>query len=103
MQEISKKVGQKIKEAREEKGLTQKELGEHLGYSAMGISYFEQGVREIKLADLERLAEFFGKSLSYFLSPGLTMFRADKGSGDDSGAEKSRNDFEKYLESRKKK
>jgi repressor LexA len=103
MQEISKKIGQRIKEAREEKGLTQKELGEYLGYSAMGISYFEQGVREIKLSDLERLAQFFGRSLSYFLSPGLTIFRADKDSGSDDAAEKSLSDFEAFLASRNKK
>lgn len=102
MQELSKKIGEKIKEAREEKGLTQKELGEHLDYSPMGISYFEQGVRDIKLSDLERLASFLGKSLEYFLSPGLTMFRTEKDSGSDSDAEKSVDDFHKFLKKRKK-
>jgi repressor LexA len=102
MQELSKKIGEKIKEAREEKGLTQKELGEHLGYSPMGISYFEQGVRDIKLSDLEHLANFLGKSLSYFLSPGLTMFRTEKDSDGDSDAEKSLDNFNKFLQKRKK-
>lgn len=40
-------VGQAIKEARLAKGMTQTELGNILGYSAMAISHFEKGTREI--------------------------------------------------------
>ncbi|HEY4474015.1 MAG TPA: helix-turn-helix transcriptional regulator [Candidatus Paceibacterota bacterium] len=102
MQEINKKIGQRIREAREAKGLTQKQLGEYLGYSSMGISYFEQGVREMKISDIQRLASYFGKEPSYFLSAGLTVFRAEKTSPD-KGIVKSLDDFDKFLLERRKK
>ncbi len=103
MQEISKKIGDRIKEAREEKGLTQKQLGEHLGYSSMGISNFEQGIREIKLQDIHRVASFFGKDVSFFLEPSVTMFRTDKGTGNSSDVKKSLDDFDNFLLNRSKK
>src|SRR3989344_3233928 len=103
MKEISKKIGERIKEAREEKGLTQKQLGEFLGYSPMGISYFEQGTREMKVSDLEKLAGFFNKPVSYFLATGLTIFRADGDSHADTGVKDSLDAFDKFLIERKKK
>jgi repressor LexA len=100
MTEIKKIVGERVREAREEKGMTQKELADFLQYSPMGISHFEKGIREIKLSDLERLAGFFGKNISYFLSPGLTMFRA--GDNNDSGMLESVTAFDKFISNRKK-
>jgi transcriptional regulator with XRE-family HTH domain len=102
MKEISQKIGEKIKEAREEKNMTQKQLGEYLGYSTMGISYFEQGLREVKVSDLQKLSSFFGKDPSFFLSAGLTMFRSDKNSGADQETAKSLSDFDNFLARRKK-
>lgn len=103
MKEISIKIGEKVKQAREEKGLTQKQLGEFLGYSAMGVSYFEQGLREMKITDIHKLASYFGKDISYFLSSGLTLFRADKSGGMDSDTSKSLSDFDNFLANRKNK
>lgn len=103
MQEISKKIGERIKEAREEKGITQKQLGEHLGYSSMGISNFEQGIREIKLKDIHRIASFFGKDISFFLDPSVTMFRTDRGAGDSGDIKKSLDEFDNFLLNRSKK
>lgn len=101
MQEISKKIGQRIKEAREEKGLTQKQLGENLGYSSMGISNFEQGIREIKLTDIHRVASFLGKDVSFFLESSATMFRSDKETGNNGDVKKSLDDFDNFLLNRK--
>lgn len=60
-------VGKKIKEAREKAGLTQEELGKVTGYSAMGISYFEKGLRGIKISDLEVIAKALKVDLDFFL------------------------------------
>lgn len=101
MQEIGKVIGEKVREAREERGLTQKELGDVLGYSAMGISHFENGVREMKVSDIQKLGNFFGRDITFFLSPGLTMFRAN--GTHDAGVTKSVADFDKFLSEREKK
>ena len=102
MQEIRKVIGEKIREAREAKGMTQKELGDFLEYSHMGISHFEKGVREMKISDIEKLAKFFGKDFSYFLSTGVTMFRAG-GDTQDTSVTESLSAFDKFLVNRKKK
>ena len=102
MQEITKAIGERIKEAREEKGLTQKELGDFLGYSPMGISHFEKGIRELKLSDLQKLSGYFGKDLSFFLASGKTMFRAGKNTNQD-GVADSLAAFDRHLLERKNK
>lgn len=103
MKEISKKIGERVKQAREEKGLTQRELAEYLGYSTMGISYFEQGEREMKISDIHRLASYFGKDISFFLSSGVTLFRGNTDDANDNETSKSLSDFDTFLASRKKK
>jgi transcriptional regulator with XRE-family HTH domain len=102
MREINQKIGERIRAEREARGLTQKELGEHLGYSSMGISYFENGVREMKLSDIQRVADFFGKEPSHFLSAGVTLFRAEKASPD-AEVLKSVSAFDRFLIERKRK
>lgn len=64
-----KNIGIRIRKAREAAGLTQEQLGGKLGYSAMGISYLEQGVRKIKIEHLEKIASEVNVSISYFLEP----------------------------------
>lgn len=102
MEELKKVIGEKIREAREEKGLTQKELADFLGYSPMGISHFENGIREMKISDIQKIAGYFGKNLEYFLSSGLTMFRVDGGGASDASVSQSLSDFDKFLANRKK-
>lgn len=60
-------IGQKIRSARLEARLTQEELGKKIGYSAMGVSYLENGTRSIKLADLATIAEKLNVTESYLL------------------------------------
>ncbi|MDP2685159.1 MAG: helix-turn-helix transcriptional regulator [bacterium] len=62
-------IGMRIKSAREDMDLTQDELGKKLGYSSMGISYFEKGLRKIKTEDIEKLGLVLNKSVSWFLQP----------------------------------
>lgn len=95
MIDVKKVLGQRIKEAREEKGITQKELGAILEYSPMGISHFEKGIRELKTSDIQKMSEYFGKPMSYFL-PSTTLFRAESSNTDD--ALKSVKDFDAFLD-----
>lgn len=64
-----KLIGLKIKKARLDANLTQEELGEKSGYSAMGISYFEKGERDIKISNLEKFAEILNVDINFFLEP----------------------------------
>lgn len=60
-------IGKKIKDARQRIGLSQEELGKRVGYSAMGISHFECGIRKIKIEDLEKIARALDIGVSFFI------------------------------------
>lgn len=49
-------VGERIRAARKEAGLTQKELGEKLGVSAAMIGQYETGVRNPKFEKIKKIA-----------------------------------------------
>ena len=59
--------GEKIKEFRKNKGLTQKELAESLGYSQDFLSAIEIGKVEPSREFLKKLNEIFGISSDYIL------------------------------------
>ena len=58
----------RIRELRQEKGLTQKELGLKLELAESTISLYESGKREPDIATLIRLADFFEVSTDYLLN-----------------------------------
>lgn len=56
-------IGEKIKQARIEKGMTQEELGKKLGYkSRTSINKIETGERDIPRSQLKRIANILGVS-----------------------------------------
>lgn len=67
--EKQKLIGRRIRAAREEAGLSQEQLGEMIGYSAMGVSHLESGDRKIKLEDLQKIAEKLEADINYLLEP----------------------------------
>lgn len=70
--EFTLEVGQLIKAAREEEGLSQTELAEKLSKRQATISDFENGKIEIGILTLVQLAIVFGKPISYFI-PDMTF------------------------------
>jgi transcriptional regulator with XRE-family HTH domain len=58
---------ERIKELREERGMTQKELAEALGIDRTAIAKYESGASGAKSEMLEKLATFFGVSTDYLL------------------------------------
>lgn len=76
-----KLIGSRIKEARQKKGLSQKDLAEAVGFdSATSISLIESGERKISIVDLEKTAEILNEELAYFIEsePEVRVsFRAD--------------------------
>lgn len=59
-------TGERIKAARINAGLTQRELAERLNVSFVNISQWENGVRNPKIETLQRIADALGISWTYF-------------------------------------
>jgi SOS-response transcriptional repressor LexA len=59
-------VGARIRQAREEMGLSQQDLGRRYGASGAQISQIERGVKELGIIRLEKLANILGKSVGWF-------------------------------------
>ncbi|WP_042275806.1 helix-turn-helix domain-containing protein [[Clostridium] dakarense] len=61
-----KNIGEKVKQLRNAKGLTLKELGEKTNLSSGFLSQFERGMTTIAIDSLEDIASIFGVDLSFF-------------------------------------
>jgi transcriptional regulator with XRE-family HTH domain len=61
-------VGEKIRSAREEMGLSQIELAKELGFeSATAVSLIENGERNLSTENLVRLSKILQRDVKYFL------------------------------------
>jgi len=60
-------IGDKLREARKNKHLTLREVGEALSISYSGLAEIERGERNCNSETLRRLAEFYGVSTDYLL------------------------------------
>lgn len=58
-------IGQRIKEARKNAGLTQKELGARLGVAYQTLAQWENDLRNPKQKTIQRIADALGVSFSY--------------------------------------
>lgn len=61
------KFSERLKELREEKNLTQDELGKALSINTITISRWERGVRTPNIDSLEILAKFFNVTAGQLL------------------------------------
>jgi transcriptional regulator with XRE-family HTH domain len=66
---VSRTIGAKIQQAREELGITQQELAARLGCTQAALSNYELGKRRLYIANLERIATALGRPMSYFTEP----------------------------------
>ena len=58
---------QRIRDLREDKDLTQKQIAQYLGMSQTGYSKYETGENDIPTAVLIKLADFYHTSTDYLL------------------------------------
>ena len=65
-------LGKRLKELREEHGLTQKQLAEKLNLHSVTYLHYEKSQREPPLAVLVQMAQFFEVTTDYLL--GLTEY-----------------------------
>ena len=63
MKDIKERVGQRIREARKDKGLTQSELGNILGVSKVTVNRYETGGQNLTLETLEKITKALDKEL----------------------------------------
>ncbi len=59
-------IGEKIKELRFEKGLSQLKLGNLIGVSQKAVDYWERGINEPKVSYLIKLVKVFDLSFDEF-------------------------------------
>ena len=57
----------RLKELREEKGITQHELGQLVNMTKMAISHWEKGHSEPSIAQLILLSDYFGVTVDYLV------------------------------------
>ena len=60
-------LGERLKELREEKGLTQKQIADELHLNSVTYLHYEKSQREPPLAVLAEMALFFEVSVDYLL------------------------------------
>lgn len=72
-------IGNRIREARKDAGMTQMELGSHLGLTQGMINKIETGQSAITLTNLFKLAEVLNRPLAYFLGIGVGELSAEEG------------------------
>ena len=56
-----------MRNLREDRDLTQKEVGQIINKSQQGYSHIEDGRAELKIDDLIKLCRFYGVSADYFI------------------------------------
>ena len=60
-------IGKRLKQLREDRGLTQADIAKFLGVSRTTYTQYETEKSEPDLATVSKLAEFFGTSVDYLL------------------------------------
>ena len=63
----------RMRNLREDRDLTQKEVGKIINKSQQGYGHIEDGRAELKIDDLIKLCRFYGVSADYFI--GMTEKR----------------------------
>lgn len=71
-------IGERIREARKNAGLTQKELGNKIGVSGALIGQYETGIRNPKIETLQKICNAIGVDLVYDLLFGIS-YKSDIG------------------------
>jgi transcriptional regulator with XRE-family HTH domain len=67
MDDISRAIGKRIKELRNERGVSQQHLADELGFNRSTVSQIENGERRVTAEELLKLSEFLGVSCESLL------------------------------------
>ena len=67
LETLRKHLGQNLRRARAQAGLSQREVAQHLGVSRPTYTYYETGHTTPSVFDLYRLAQLYGRPMEDFL------------------------------------
>src|SRR3954469_5471389 len=67
---LGKTIASRIKAARVEAGMSQEELGKHVGVTFQQVQKYETGVNRISPERLQLIAEKVGRPITYFFEMG---------------------------------
>lgn len=67
MTELAHTIGIRLRNAREDAGLTHQEVAERIGLTAAGYGHYERGKRLPPVDQLIKLSEVLGRSINYLL------------------------------------
>jgi transcriptional regulator with XRE-family HTH domain len=70
MMDLADYIGEKLRTARKETGLTQRELADRVGISTEGYGHYERSIRTPSIEMLLRISEILERPITYFL-PGV--------------------------------
>lgn len=76
MSETNRWVAERVRQAREEAGLTQAQLADRIDKAQTTVSFWEAGKRTPSLDDLIQLSDILRKDVYYFLPPSAEQVRA---------------------------
>ena len=68
---MNETIMQQIRAARSERGLSQKDLADHLGKTQATISDWERGKTQISASELYQIAELLNKPIEYFFGENI--------------------------------
>lgn len=78
-QDIDKHIGERLKQIRKQKGMTQEDLAEKLGITFQQIQKYENGKNRISFSNMVELSRYLQVSLDSFLdSPALASEMSDQ-------------------------
>lgn len=70
-------LGVRLREGREYVGLKQEEVARHLGIPRTAVSEIENGKRDVKVPELQKLARLYQRPVSWFTGEGEAEVPAD--------------------------
>lgn len=65
--DIDKKIGERVRLARMERGMSQEKLADAIGVTFQQVQKYEKGTNRISAGRLEPIAQALGRSISFFL------------------------------------
>lgn len=67
MAELKRRIGARLRQAREDRGLTQEDVAGMIGLTDVGYGAYERGQRLIPVDCLVKLTSILDRSINYFL------------------------------------